>query len=64
MQAIADRLEQHRTAVRAECAKRGIKIKQQGNVFRLVSPDCDMTTVDLSWIRLEDLAPGRGTGNL
>ncbi len=64
MQAIADRLDQHRAAVRAECAKRGIKIKRQGNVFRLLSPDCDMATVDLSWIRLEDLAPDRGASHL
>lgn len=54
---INERLEQKREAVRAECARRRIKIEQRGVIFHIQAPGVNMKTVDLSWIRMEDLAP-------
>lgn len=50
----------HKERLLAAAKRRGIYVKQDGNVWRFIGESCDIKAVDLSLVRVADLqAPWR-----
>lgn len=52
-----DRTTQQREAIKAEAARRGIKVTQRGNGWKLHGPGVDIAVSDLANLDANDLAP-------